>query len=348
MAEKREKEIGELIPVEQVSNNKNQGTGELIPTGEKTKQDTGLLTKLVRGAITPLIKSETFNTPQVNTTLNILGMLGNPLAKKIDTLPNSVSEPIRADMLSQMTSPLDLALTFSGAKFGKFDNRLLQAEKAKVALKEVRNTFGNAIKVGIKEVADEATSFSFDVKKSSKIINAVKNPIYEVAFDKSGKVVQTVGNLNKVKEAVGDLISSPKIWEEAPKQELKLAKQFYGALSKEMKQVATKAGKPINEVLDTYHKFMIKYPLVKNSIMDSAGNAMGNKLRNAFKFGAEPAVKQAWKEIAKTSPELRQVMGSMGRRDLLKNLLKIGAVSEVLRRGSRFSGAISSSLTHVP
>jgi hypothetical protein len=72
---------------------------------------------------------------------------------------------------------------------------------------------------------------------------------------------------------------------------------------------------------------------------------MGNKLRNAFKFGAEPAVKKAWKEVSRVSPELHQVMGSMNRRELLKNLLKIGVVTEVVRRGSRAGGAITSRLT---
>jgi hypothetical protein len=321
-----------------------EATGKIIYKDKSTKQDTGLLTKLLRGAVTPIIQAETFNTPQVNIALDVVGKLGNPLTQKIDTLPSSVSNKIRADMLSQMTTPLDLALTFGGAKFGKFDSRLLQAEKAKVAIKNVRNTFGNAVKVGIKDVADETTNLAFDIKGSTKIINAVRNPIYEVEFV-GGKVKQTVGNLNKVKEAVGELISSPKIWEEAPKKELRLAKQFYNAISKEMKTVAKTAGKPIDTVLDNYHNFMMKYPLIKNSITNAAGNAMGNKLRNAFKFGAEPAVKKAWKEVSRVSPELHQVMGSMNRRELLKNLLKIGVVTEVVRRGSRAGGAITSRLT---
>jgi len=126
-----------------------------------------------------------------------------------------------------------------------------------------------------------------------------------------------------VKEAVGELIHTPKIWEEAPSKELRLVKQFYGHVRNQMVKQSASVGKSLAPALDSYAKFMDNYHLVNRSLVDSAGTAMGNRLRNAFRIGAEPAVKQAWKDVSKASPEIRGVMNSMNQREVLKNLLKV-------------------------
>jgi hypothetical protein len=68
---------------------------------------------------------------------------------------------------------------------------------------------------------------------------------------------------------------------------------------------------------------MENYNTINDKLVDKYGNAMANKLKSTFKFMAEPAVKEAWKEVSKSSPEVKSVMNSMNRRELLGNLLKV-------------------------
>lgn len=217
----------------------------------------------------------------------------------------------------------------------KFDNSLKQATRGKKALDTVRSTLGQAKKLAIQEVAEIPAELSFKGNMSEKVIKAIQNPIYGVELTPEGGVKQTIGNLDKVKEAVGELIGTEKIWEEAPMKELRIVKQFYGKITESMREAAKKAGKPIDKVLDDYHDFMENYRLVNKTLVDTAGQAYGNKLKSAFKFGAEPAYKEAWKEVAKQSPEIKSVMNSMKGRELLKNILKLAGGATAVGLGGR-------------
>jgi len=210
----------------------------------------------------------------------------------------------------------------------KLEGELSQAKKAKVALDATRDIIGKAKALAIQEVKDVPAELNFGGNMSQKIVDAIKNPIYGVEFTQEGGVVNTVGNLDKVKEAVGDLISSPKLWQEAPKKEIGMIKKFYGEIVSSMKSAANKAGKPIDSALDNYGKFMDNFHKINDKLVDKYGNAMGNKLKESFKLQAEPALKQAWREVSKASPEIKSVMKSMNSREMLRALLSAGTIYE--------------------
>jgi len=103
-----------------------------------------------------------------------------------------------------------------------------------------------------------------------------------------------------------------------------------------MRKAANRVGKPIDEALNNYHRFMINYNKVNKTLVDTAGEAMANKLKKTFMWTAEPAVKEAWKEVSRVSPEIKRVMKSQQTRRLLINLLKGFGITEGVRRGARF------------
>lgn len=201
----------------------------------------------------------------------------------------------------------------------KYDSALEQAGKSKVALDSLRNTIGKAKEIAIQSVENAPVKYLNSSKATNKVIDAIKNPVYEVQFDQFGGVVKTVGNLDRMKNSVGDLMNGPD-WVSAAKTEKRMIKQFYGELSKSMIKGARDAGTDIAPQITAYSKFMEKYPLVNKTLVDSAGIIHGNKIKAAFRFGAEPAVKEAWKEVSKASPEIKSVMNSMNRRELLRQL----------------------------
>lgn len=214
----------------------------------------------------------------------------------------------------------------------KWEGSLEQAKKAKSSLDTVRTTLGKAKELAIKEVENVPATLDWKGNVSGKIVEAIRNPVYGVQFTEEGGVVNTVGNLDKVKTAVGELIT-PKVWQEAPKTELRQIKQFYGRVVGEMKKAAEKAGKPITKVLDDYDNFMERYNIIDDHLTDKYGNAMGNKLKTSFKVFAEPALKEAWGVVSKATPELKSVTKSMKTREILKNLLAITALASSVKAG---------------
>lgn len=248
-----------------------------------------------------------------------------------------------ADMVTQ---PADVLLSLVGGLTGKtkiataprtmrIDSTLAQSEKSKVALEGVRKTIGEAKKVAIQEIADVPTEL-VNIK-SPKAIKFLQDnaQVYELEFDQNGGLKQTVGNLDKIKEALGDMIGSkPQAWLEAAKKEKQLIIQSYKDIRDSVVSASKTVGKDVSKYLDDYHKFMINYNKVKKTIVDAQGQAVANKLKSAFQWKAEPAVKEAWKEVSKLSPELKRIMNSQKNRRLLKNLLMLGVAEEGVRRGS--------------
>jgi hypothetical protein len=213
----------------------------------------------------------------------------------------------------------------------KYDNALKQAEKSQVALENVRNILGSAKRLAIQEISDVPAELNWGINKSQKIVEAIKNPIYEVEFTPEGGVKNTIGNLDKVKEAVGELLT-PKMRLESTKKEISLIRQFEGQVSNTMKTAARKAGKPIDAVMKNYGDFMDRYHMIKHTIENSKGEAMGNKLRKTFDLLSEPAYKESWKEVSKISPEVKTIMNSMQRRSLLRDLIKGGVTAETAKK----------------
>ena len=89
-----------------------------------------------------------------------------------------------------------------------------------------------------------------------------------------------------------------------------------------MLDAAKDVGKPqLAQALKDYHNFMDKYEIVNSKLTDKFGNAMGNKFKETFRLTSEPAVKEAWNELGKSSPEINTIIKSRKNRELLKALL---------------------------
>ena len=207
-------------------------------------------------------------------------------------------------------------------KLPKYENSLKQAIKGKNALDTLRTTLGQAKDIALQEVSNVKAQLNWSGNVSDKVVKAIQNPIYKVEFNEEGGVVNTIGNLDKVKSALQDLVTT-KDFVEAGNMEKRQVMQFAGKVRDTMVEAANKVGKPqLAKALKDYHNFMDNYNLINDKLVDKYGNAMANKLKATFKWNAEPAIKEAWKDVSKSSPEIKSVMGSMNRRELLSNLLK--------------------------
>lgn len=210
----------------------------------------------------------------------------------------------------------------------KWDSALKQAKNSKVALDTVRAGLGKAKEIALSDVGNLPVEFDFG-SMPTKVYNAIRSGAkeYDVAFDAMGKPVQTLRNMDKLKLAADDLLSRKDFVEAGNILQGKI-KQFAGAVRNAIVKTANDAGKPeLGKALTDYHEFMKNYGYVNRSLVDEAGNAMANRLKNTFKLGAEPAIKQAWKEVSKASPGIKSTMNSMKRREILKNLLKVSGAT---------------------
>jgi hypothetical protein len=205
----------------------------------------------------------------------------------------------------------------------RYDNALKQAEKAKESLDTIRKTLGKAKRIAIEPISDVPAEINLKKNTPTRVLNQLQKPEYEIELLPDGSIKPTLGNLDKAKEAVSDLLT-PKLYEEAGKKEIGVIRQIEGEISSVMRDAARKAGKPIDTVLDEYGSFMDKYRIINHKLTDSAGNAYGNKLKSTFKLGAERLYVNKWAEVAKQSPEIKAIMNSMQKREVLKNVLKYG------------------------
>jgi hypothetical protein len=210
-------------------------------------------------------------------------------------------------------------------KLFKFDNVMKQSEQAKLALDTNRSILGKAKELAIKEVENVNATLDWS-KAPKKVVAKLANQDFGVVFDKDGKVINTIGNLDKAKLAIGDLLTS-KDYVEAGTVEKGLIKNFAGKVKDAMVKAANDAKKPdLAKALEDYHNFMDNYDLINSHLTDKFGNAMANKMKSTFRLRAEPVVKRAWSNIAKTNPEIRGIVNSRNNRELLKLLLKTTAI----------------------
>lgn len=211
----------------------------------------------------------------------------------------------------------------------KIEKTLDQARLAKSSLESLRNIYGKAKDIALQEVKDIPVELP---KGAPQRVSAhLRNPNYGVEFD-GENVKGTVGNLDKVKTALNDILTQKDIIE-AGKVERQLIKGYASKVNQSMVSAAEKAGHPeLAEGLNNYHYFMDDYDNVISHLVDSADRAQANKLKTIFRAGAEEDVKESWKILSQKSPELKRIMGSQKNRELLKsllstkNLIKAGAV----------------------
>ena len=216
-------------------------------------------------------------------------------------------------------------------KFAKYDNALKRSTTAKAGLDKLRTITGKAKEIAIQEVKDVPVKLKTlgDIPKVAT--DAIMKPEYNIEILPDGSLKPTIGNLDKVQNALGELIGDkPIAWQEASKTVKRQIIGTYHMVRRTMIDAANGVGKNIEPPLTAYHKFMINYNKINPSLVDKNNQIVANKLKAAFKWSAEPAYKQAWKEISQANPEVRSVMNSMNKRELLKNLLKVsGTIAAV-------------------
>lgn len=209
----------------------------------------------------------------------------------------------------------------------KWESTLKQANKADAALEGLKDTFGKAKQIAIQPVENAPTSFDFASHKYTPdvVFNKLKAPEHGIEFQADGNIKQTVGNLDKVRQMLGDLNKTK--WEGKTDAAGRAISRLYGEVRNEMvkasEKYATGAGKSLSESLDAFSGFMDHYKLVKPVISAKGDLARANGLKALFKPGAEDAVKDAFREVSKLSPDLKQVMGVAKRNDILKGLAKL-------------------------
>lgn len=253
-------------------------------------------------------------------------------ARSIHTDPLAfASAVVSTGALGEMSA--NTALPFI-KKIAKFDTASVQAKKAKTALDTVRTNLGKAKEIALMNTKDIPAEIDFSGNLSQKVINAIKNPIYKVDFTDEGGVVNNIGNLDKIKTALNDLVTT-KDFVEAGNMEKRQIMQFAGKIRNSMVKVADDAGKPeLGNSLKDYHEFMDNYNKINDHLVDKYGDAVADKLKSTFTLFKNAETKQAWKDVGVNSPELKSIMSSMQKRELLKRLLQTGATAEGVRAAS--------------
>lgn len=286
------------------------------------------------------IESMISGKPPQNYTIPLPSLVGGNISIEPPQTMGQVVGPAVGTALS--LSAIKGAMNPKGiSNIVKFDDALTQATQTKKAIDTVRTTLGQAKQIALQEAKDiKIKEFDWGElpKKALDVITNSKD-IYGVEFEASGRPVQTIGNLDKIKTALQDLTST-KDYIEAGNMEKRQIMQFAGKVRDAMVSATKKAGKPeLGEALKNYHNFMEDYELANSKLVNFMGQAEANKLKSIFKVGAEPLVKQAFDRIAKSSPELKSIISSRKNRELLKSLLS----TKNLTRAAVGSAAIEGS-----
>ncbi|MFH1230707.1 MAG: hypothetical protein V1709_04335 [Planctomycetota bacterium] len=283
---------------------------------------------MAKSAFTP-----TFSPEQVDK--NIIGQFmarstpivnvgGFPLPPPFSqVIPPQIRNRLGAETVSAETSPAAIiGNIMAGGGLLKQANMLPKimgkaytlrnAEMGAEALGKVRMTLGQAKKQAISNVADVLVNTNEVPLNNlpSNVMKALEDPLYGIERNRSGVIRNTVSNLDRVKEALGDFMTT-KTWEEASKKSQQVIKQTYGKLNEAMKSAAKNVGNPIDEALNNYHNFMTDYTRIIRTIEDTAGNVVEKPFRSTFTPFAERGKFEAWQRMGKQSPEIAQVIKNM-------------------------------------
>ena len=335
----KNKKTGEIIklrkkqqPQEQFQPTIQQSTGQIKDFKEHP------LKTLLRVTMQPVSQSVAGTTigQQYNEKLGTIPFQiagNNPIAQKI-AFGQSYMGGLGADVADIAQTPMTYLggqMIRGGAKILKplikWDTALTQAKNAKTALDTIRKTLGKAKEIALNDVRKLQTSSSiFKNIKSNKIINELKEPFNDIAFNRDGTVVNTVGNFDKIKVALRNLLTRKDIIDATGDTEKIYIKRFAGEIRKEILKATKKAGKPeLGKALDDYSDFMDNYSIINDHLVNKYGNAMANKLKASFRPQAEEALKESWKEMSVLSPEVKGIIKSRENRELMKRLLKYSA-----------------------
>ena len=256
--------------------------------GQQAQQAAG------QGALNPS-SQQTFQDQAIQAGQNAFGGPSTSVATNFmkGLIPSAVG--FGADFV---TDPTQVLLAMVGIKGGKskiantpvnkiikYDNDLKLAEQAKTSIENVKGFLGKAKGIAISEAADIKTNAEFEkLYRLKKVLHAIRDPIYEIEMDVDGGIKQTVGNLDKVKTAIGELISKKDWVDGASRTEQRLTKNLYRNLRDEMINSAAKEGKDLKAPLEAYSNFMDNYHQIEPRLTDQWGQAQANKLKSMFKF----------------------------------------------------------------
>lgn len=228
--------------------------------------------------------------------------------------------------VSEQTSPAAIAgnlAILGGAYRPKIMGRnysMARAERGVFELDKMRTVLGQTKTNAIAKVRNKVVE-NFKPTFSEDILNKLRNPIYGIKFNKHKAINPTIGNLDRVLDALGDFMTG-RGWVEATKKTQQSIRQSYGYVANAMRKTAPE----IKESITAYSQFMKKYNLVNKTLRDTGGNIMEKKLRSAFEPGAERGKQIAWEKLSQQSPEINQIMKDMkkfvGRQQMKRFLAK--------------------------
>ena len=252
-----------------------------------------------------------------------------PFAKSQKTAGQLVPEAIGTalDIGTRPSSYLGGAIFKNRAAIGKHapdimgkNYTLQRATEGAVELDTLRKTIGMAKKDAITEVADVVVP-KFKPTLSQDILTKLKDPLYEIGFTKSGAIKPTIGNLDKVLDSLGDMMTG-KGWIDATKKNQQAIKQAYGYIADMMRKTVPEIKAPI----EAYANFMKQYGLVNKTLRDTSGNVLEKKLRTAFGKDSERQAFEAWKTLSGQSSKLKQIMKDMGKWAVRQQVKKYGSM----------------------
>ena len=257
--------------------------------------------------------------------------VGVPTMQKIPVVKNI---PFGARLLGDPNAVIDLMTSFSPtgqsvAKSGmehlpKVMKKYYLLERAKEAtthLDDLKSGFGSLIgetlempsKLGIanKEVVVNATKLSKqlgDLKLPKSVTSRFTDPIYKIDFLPDGSINPAVGNLQKVRQSLADMMTD-KAWEEAPNLIKDSIKNAYGIIGENMKQAVPE----LTGSLDAFHLFMedIYKPVISKLVR--RGRVTEKPLRGAVQKGAEESTQEALEAFGNLSPRVSQILKDFGK-----------------------------------
>jgi hypothetical protein len=163
----------------------------------------------------------------------------------------------------------------------------------------------------LKELPDNVISY---IRKNADI--------YDVKFLPNGSPVTTLRNMQNLKTAVSDYVTSPKQWEMHTKQQIGKIKGVY----RKLRDIMVEAQPALKEPLKAYHNYINDvYNYVKPIVKTSGGQIKEKSLRAAMRGGADIGKREALESLAKLSDKAKQalqVVQSSVRRETAKGLVK--------------------------
>lgn len=240
---------------------------------------------------------------------------GLPFSKSTSTMgqlvPQIAGEVI--DIASRPSSyilPKVIGGMVKGNKFPEImgkDYTYDRAVKSAKGLDAIRTSLGEAKKAVIDKLKDSPIK-NFNTEFPEYVLSKLKDSIYGIEFDVYGNIRKTVGNLDKVLDALGDQMTG-KGWNEASKRVQQVIKQEYGRVAKAMRSAYPELSEPIN----AYSDFMKKYGLVNKTVRDSLGNIKEGTFLSAINREGASAKEtfEAWKSLSKKNPDIAQAVKDM-------------------------------------